>query len=400
MSPPAPPAEPAIEVHGVSKRFRIYREKPTSLKQRLLSRRTRADDFWALRDVTFDVPTGGSLALIGHNGSGKTTMLKVIAGILRPTDGTVSQRGRIAALLELGAGFHPELTGRENVYLNASFLGLSRRDTDRVYDDIVAFAELEEFMETAVKFYSSGMLVRLGFAVAVHVDPEVLLIDEVLAVGDEAFQARCIERVRWFQEQGRTIVLVTHALDTVRQLCDHAVMLDHGRVQATGRPDDVVREMRMTILKHELDYVHEEGSKEVEFASAALLQGEDPLEGPLRPGDEVTIQADLQANEPVDDPVVSFALHDGTNRFVYGGDTAAAGLTLGRVAGSSKRRVRFRLGPIPFVQGKYWITLSVHSRDRARTYHVQDQRYAFEVQEAGDARGQVFVPVSVEVDDL
>ena len=210
----------AIEVVDVSKRFRVYREKPTSLKQRLLSGRTRAEDFWALTDVSFEVAQGGTLGLIGHNGSGKTTMLKVIAGILRPTKGVVRERGRIAGLLELGAGFHPELTGRENVYLNASFLGLSRNETDRVYDEIVGFAELEEFMDTAVKFYSSGMLVRLGFAVAVHVEPEIILIDEVLAVGDEAFQARCIDRVRSFQREGRTIVFVTHALDQVRHLCD------------------------------------------------------------------------------------------------------------------------------------------------------------------------------------
>jgi ABC-2 type transport system ATP-binding protein len=160
----------AIEVQDVSKRFRVYREKPTSLKQRLLSGRTRAEDFWALRDVSFEVPQGGTLALIGPNGSGKSTMLKVIAGILRPTKGLIRERGRIAGLLELGAGFHPELTGRENVYLNSSFLGLSRNETDGVYDDIVHFAELEDFMDTAVKFYSSGMLVRLGFACAVHVD--------------------------------------------------------------------------------------------------------------------------------------------------------------------------------------------------------------------------------------
>ena len=388
----------AIEIRDVSKRFRIYREKPTSLKQRVLSARTRAEDFWALREVDFDVPIGSSLALIGRNGSGKTTLLKVIAGILRPTSGLVRQRGRIAALLELGAGFHPELTGKENVYLNASFLGLSRRETDRVYDDVVAFAELEDFMSTAVKFYSSGMLVRLGFAVAVHVDPDVLLIDEVLAVGDGAFQARCIDRVQGFQTDGRTIVLVTHALDTVRQLCDRAVMLDHGRVQAIGGPDDVVREMRMTILKHDLDYVHEEGTKEVEIAAAALLDGTDPLEGSVRPGATVTIQVDLKANEPIDDPVVSFALHDGTNRFVCGGDTTAAGATLGRVDG--KKRVRFDLGPIPFVQGKYWVTIGVHSRDHERTFHVQDQRYAFEVQQPSGGRDQVYLPVHVEVQDL
>ena len=149
--------------------------------------------------MSFDIPEGSSLGLIGHNGSGKTTLLKIVAGILRPTSGVVRQRGRLAALLELGAGFHPELTGRENVYLNASFLGLSRRETDAAYEAILAFAELEDFMDNQVKFYSSGMLVRLGFAVAVHVDPEVLLIDEVLAVGDEAFQAKCLDRIRRFQ---------------------------------------------------------------------------------------------------------------------------------------------------------------------------------------------------------
>jgi len=233
----------AIEIENVSKVFKLFRERPSSIKARLIRSRSKAEDFWALKDVTFDVQEGESLGLIGHNGSGKTTLLKVIAGILRPTSGTVRQRGRIAALLELGAGFHPELTGRENVYLNASFLGLTRKDTDRVFDDIVGFAELEGFMDNQVKFYSSGMLVRLGFAVAVHVDPDVLLVDEVLAVGDEAFQAKCLRRVRGFQEEGRTIVLVTHALDVVRQICSRAVMLDHGELYAKGATLDVVREL-------------------------------------------------------------------------------------------------------------------------------------------------------------
>ena len=174
----------SVEIRNVSKKFRLYKEKPSSLKARLISSRARAEDFWALRDVSFDIEPGQSVGLIGPNGSGKTTLLKMIAGILRPTAGSVVTRGRIAALLELGAGFHPELTGRENVYLNAAFLGLSRKETDAVYDDIVDFAELPDFMDNQVKFYSSGMLVRLGFAVAVHVDPAILLVDEVLAVGD------------------------------------------------------------------------------------------------------------------------------------------------------------------------------------------------------------------------
>jgi ABC-2 type transport system ATP-binding protein len=388
----------SIEVNDVSKRFRIYREKPTSLKQRLLARRTRAEDFWALRDVSFDVAEGESLALIGHNGSGKSTLLKVVAGILRPTQGAVRQRGRIAALLELGAGFHPELTGKENVYLNASFLGLSRREADGVYDDIVSFAELGDFMGTAVKFYSSGMLVRLGFACAVHVDPDVLLIDEVLAVGDEAFQARCLDRVRSFQRQGRTIVLVSHALDMVRQLCDQAVMLDHGVVHASGNPDDVVREMRLTILKHDLDYASDEGTKEVEILGTALLKGDDPLDAPLLPGEALTIQVDLKSNEPVDDPVVSFALHDGTNNFIFGDDTARQGIELDRLEG--KRRIRFALTHLPFTGGKYWVTLGVHSRDSQQVYHVQDQRYSFEVRQVEGRRDQTFIPVEVQVEDL
>jgi ABC-2 type transport system ATP-binding protein len=388
----------AIEVVDVSKRFRLYREKPTSLKQRLLAGRTRAEDFWALRDVRFDIDQGQTFGLIGHNGSGKTTLLKVIAGILRPTEGLVRERGRLAGLLELGAGFHTELTGRENVYLNASFLGLSRRDTDAVYDDIVAFAELGDFMDTAVKFYSSGMLVRLGFACAVHVDPDVILIDEVLAVGDEAFQARCLDRVRTFQKEGRTIVLVTHALDMARQLCDRAAMLDHGLVHAIGSPDEVVREMRMTILKHDLEFAREEGTREVEILGGTLLRGDDPLDGALAPGESVVIQVDLKANDPVDDPVVSFALHDGANNFVFGGDTGQYGAALGRLEG--KRRVRFVLGPVPFTGGQYWVTIGVHSRDNQRVYHVQDQRYSFEVRQLEERRGQTFMPVGVEVEEL
>ena len=388
----------AIEILDVSKRFRLYREKPTSLKQRLLAGRIRAEDFWALRDVSFTIEQGQTFGLIGHNGSGKTTLLKVIAGILRPTTGLVRERGRIAGLLELGAGFHTELTGKENVYLNASFLGLTRRETDAVYDDIVAFAELGDFMETAVKFYSSGMLVRLGFACAVHVDPDVILIDEVLAVADESFQARCLDRVRTFQREGRTIVLVTHALDMARQLCHRAAMLDHGLVHAIGSPDEVVREMRMTILKHDLEFAREEGTREIEIMGGAVLRGPDPLDGPIAPGESVTIQVDLKANEPVDDPVVSFALHDGANNFEFGGDTAQLGVGLGRMDG--KRRIRFRLGPVPFTGGQYWVTVGVHSRDNLRVYHVQDQRYSFEVRQLEGRRGQTFIPVQVEVEEL
>ena len=390
---------PAIQIHGLSKRFRVFREKPTSVKQRVLTAHTRADDFWALQDIAFDVAEGSTFGLIGHNGSGKTTLLKCIAGILRPTSGTIRQRGRLAALLELGAGFHPELTGRENVYLNASFLGLSRKETDEVYDAIVDFAEIEDFMDNQVKFYSSGMLVRLGFAVAVHVDPEVLLVDEVLAVGDEAFQAKCIARVREFQREGRTIVLVTHALDVVREICDRAAMLHHGDLHALGHPDDVVREMRYVLLGvTDPGFVPEQGTREAEIAEVQLIRANGKGEGPVLLGDPVTIVVDVRMNEPVDDLDVDFAVLDGaTNHPVLEARTSRDGIELGRF---EKKRVRFKIPAFPYAAGKYWVTIGLSNGSTGQLYHVQTQRYLFEVHEYPRVQERVEVPVEVEVEDL
>jgi len=390
---------PAIEVADVSKRFRIYRDKPTSLKQRVLSSRSRAEDFWALRAVALDVGEGSTFGLIGHNGSGKTTLLKCVAGILRPTSGTIRQRGRLAALLELGAGFHPELTGRENVYLNASFLGLSRRQTDAAFDDIVAFAELEDFIDNEVKFYSSGMLVRLGFAVAVHVEPDVLLIDEVLAVGDEAFQAKCLDRVRAFQREGRTIVLVTHALDTVIEICDRAAMLHHGELHATGMPADVVREMRYVLLGvTDPNFVPEEGTREAEIAEVQIVRANGSSEGAILRGDPLTIVIDVRQHEPLDDLDVDFAVLDGaTNHAVLDARTSRADLDLGRF---EKKRVRFRIEAFPYEPGKYWVTVGLSNRTTGHLYHVQTQRYLFEVVDAPRVQERVEVPVAVEVEDL
>jgi ABC-2 type transport system ATP-binding protein len=389
----------AIEVHGVSKRFHVFRERPSTIKQRLLTSRARADDFWALRDIDLEIGDGTTFGLIGHNGSGKTTLLKCIAGILRPTSGTIRLRGRLAALLELGAGFHPELTGRENVYLNAAFLGLSRRQTDAVFDDIVGFAGLEDFIDNEVKFYSSGMLVRLGFAVAVHVDPDVLLIDEVLAVGDEAFQAKCLERIRSFQNEGRTIVLVTHALDTVIDICDRAAMLHHGELHAIGMPDDVVREMRYVLLGvTDPNFVPEEGTREAEIAEVQVVPPQGSRQGRILRGDTFTIVVDVRQNEPVDDLDVDFAVLDGaTNYPVLDARTSRAGLDLGRF---EKKRVRFRIEGFPYDPGKYWVTIGLSSRETGHLYHVQTQRYLFEVYDAPRIQDRVDVSVGVEVDDL
>jgi ABC-2 type transport system ATP-binding protein len=234
-----------VRVDGVSKNFTIKKTK--SVKERVLNPRRSAahnETFTALHNISLDIESGSTIGLIGPNGSGKSTLLKAIGGIIQPTRGTVSRRGSMAALLELGAGFHPDLTGRENVYLNAAILGLTREQTDGHFDEIVEFSGIGEFIDTQVKFYSSGMYVRLAFAVAIHVDPDVLLVDEVLAVGDEAFQKKCLDKIREFQLEGRTIILVTHTLSQITDLCTRAVVLAKGSVVFDGDPVDAVGLLR------------------------------------------------------------------------------------------------------------------------------------------------------------
>lgn len=230
-------ADIAVDARDITKRFVTYHRRATSVKERFVSRgKIDTEDFYALRDINLAIPRGETVGLIGANGSGKSTLLKVLAGILRPTTGTVDTIGRVASLLELGAGFNSELSGRDNVFLNASLLGLTRKETERLFDDIVAFSEIEQFIDNQVKHYSSGMYVRLGFAVAVHVDPDILLVDEVLAVGDEHFQRKCLAKISDFQSDGRTILLVTHALETVEAMCTRGVVLDHGNLVYDGAP--------------------------------------------------------------------------------------------------------------------------------------------------------------------
>jgi len=386
----------AIAVDGVSKRFKLYRERPTSLKERVVRWRVAADELWALRDVSVDVPEGQTLGLIGPNGSGKTSLLKVIAGIIRPTSGQVTTRGRIAALLALAAGFHPELTGRENVYLNASILGLSRQETDRRFDDIVQFAELEEFIDNQVKFYSSGMYVRLGFAVAVHAEPAILLVDEVLAVGDIGFQRKCLDRIQSFQRDGRTIVFVTHAPDLVLRVCDRVVLLDHGRAIRQGSPREVVRDFRRLMSRQDVAYGWDEGTKEIEIVSAEILGPAGAGSEIFAPGDELVIQMDLKAASPVEDPVISFALHDENNTFQFGTNTDWRDARIDRFEGTY--RVRFILKSLPFVDGRYFVTLGVHSRDSRRVYHLQEQRYSFDVVKGEENPGAVYIPVECHVE--
>jgi len=240
-STPGDVLAPAVDVRNVSKTFRLYHERNQSLKVALLRRkRATFEELWALRDVSFTVAQGQTFALIGENGSGKSTLLKCIARILRPESGTAHVRGKMSALLELGAGFHPELSGRDNIFLNGSILGLSKKHIESKFDEIVDFAGLDRFIDTPVKNYSSGMYVRLGFSVAINVDPDVLLVDEVLAVGDEQFQRKCSEKFADLRARGKTIVIVSHSLSTVRTVCDQAAWLQQGRLRMVGPAPAVI----------------------------------------------------------------------------------------------------------------------------------------------------------------
>ncbi|MGZ8852665.1 MAG: ABC transporter ATP-binding protein [Thermoanaerobaculia bacterium] len=339
----------------------------------------------ALKDVSFAVHKGEAFGVIGRNGSGKSTLLKIVSGILKPTSGFVTVNGRVAALIELGAGFHPEITGRENIYINGIMLGLSRREIDQRFDKIVEFSGIGEFLDQPVKTYSSGMYVRLGFAVAVHVDPEVLLIDEVLSVGDEEFSAKCIAKIQEMKYRGVTLLFVTHQLDQVRMLCDRALWLDHGAPRAIGDPVRVVDAYLQEVSGGQTpppvlsrsaagedsgapqstdnDLTEEErfGSGEIILKRVALVDPQGQELVALAAGAAVNIEMDIEVRVPQDDFVFGVGIYhaDGTN--VYGTNTDIEGLLSKRL--QSNGRVSFVMPSLDLVAGSYRIDAAVHTRN-------------------------------------
>jgi ABC-2 type transport system ATP-binding protein len=350
--------------------------------------------------VSLSVLQGETIGLLGHNGSGKSTLLKCVAGTLRPSSGVVRTRGRVAALLELGAGFHPDLTGRENVYLNGSILGLSTREIDRVFDDVVEFAELSQFIDSQVKHYSSGMYARLGFAVAVNVDPDILLVDEVLAVGDEAFQRRCLDRIRRFQREGRTIVLVTHAVDVVREICDRAAVFDHGRLVTVGDTGDAIRAFRDALRAGGVELLDDDGrvahlvTHDIRFTDVAVEypDGADHAE----PGGPVDIRIDYHAPDPIDDVVFAMELYNERGQRLLGVNTDILGVEIPPLHGSGT--VRFHIDHVPLLDGSYPISLGIHSHDGGTEYDHRDQLERLAVVNPTRVQGTVHVPLRVTVD--
>jgi ABC-type polysaccharide/polyol phosphate transport system ATPase subunit len=399
----------AIEASGVTKVYRRFshRRQFATLKSALLKGTILRDlhpgeTFAAVRNVSFTVPAGTTYGLIGRNGSGKSTMLKLVAGITKPTEGTVDVKGRISALIELGAGFHPEISGRENVFINGIMLGLSKREITRRFDEIVEFAELKDFIDAPVKTYSSGMYMRLGFAVAINVDPDVLLIDEVLAVGDEAFTHKCLDKFAEFRRRGKTILLVTHSLNLVEKFCDDVLWLDGGRIRGEGDPRRVVSAYITDVATTEeknlaaTDAKARErlgqsapasagaagpvgadttdppadmfkategrwGSREVEIVDVKLLGADGTPKQVYQSGEAAAIQMTVRARKPIDDVVFGVGVFNVDGVCCYGTNTDLEEL---EVAGfSGEQTVTFRISSLELVEGTYKLDVAAHRVD-------------------------------------
>jgi len=385
-----------IVVEGVSKQFRLQADRPTSVKE-FFTRRGRdksESHFWALDDVSIEIPQGSMYALVGHNGSGKSTLLRCIAGIYQPDAGQVKIQGRISTLLELGAGFHPDLSGRENIYLNATILGMTKKEIDAAFDDIVSFAggSVGQFIDSPVKVYSSGMYVRLGFSVAVHVKPEILIIDEVIAVGDEQFQRQCFEHLYKLRKEGVTIVVVTHGLGLVETMCDGAAWLDHGKLQTAGpaskvaaaylkRVNDaeaVEREERREAIVAEIAE-NPELAAETEIPQSIFItdltladaRGE-RLEYATH-GEPFSMRIHYDSLGPVDAPVFGFGIHALNGVHLTGLNTNISGIETGTVDGVGY--AEFTIPRMPLVPGEYELSAAIADEHVQHLYDRQDRQW-------------------------
>ncbi len=380
-----------VRVRDLSKRFVLRKEK--SLKERLVNfgrSNLHKEDFWALRDVSLDIAAGTTIGLIGPNGSGKSTLLKTIAGIIQPTSGEVRRRGRLAALLELGAGFHPDLTGRENVFLNAAILGLTRAETEEHFDEIVEFSGIGEFIDTQVKFYSSGMYVRLAFAVAVHVDPDILIVDEVLAVGDEPFQRKCMDRIRAFQKAGKTIVLVTHSLEIVGEICDRALVLEQGRVVFDGDPAKALSRLREDFEDMRQTAAIEDGIPASRYVRGAQVRSADGAVGrPIVPGQQITIEVAIRLEEKVDDWIVGIGIQTPLGQTLFGTNTELLKSRKGPAEGDFT--VAFTLPSTWLADGQYYVS-ATFARDTVGELDRVDQAAVIAVHGDRRAIGVLGVP--------
>ncbi len=390
--------EKAVEIKDVSKSFRIYHDLNQSLKEKLINFRKRGyEPFWALRDVDLDIFKGETISLIGANGSGKSTLLRLITRIMTPNEGKIFTYGKVAALLELGAGFQPDLTGKENIFLNASILGFTRKEIDQIYDRIVDFAELGPFIDNQVKNYSSGMYVRLGFSIAINIDPDILLVDEVLAVGDEAFQAKCLDKISALQRSGKTIVLVTHNVDLAAQISDRILWLDHGEVRRLGDPRDIATEYHEMMRTNPLGT--EYGSREIYFTNIEILNEQSEPKLRFLRGEPMRIRLSYEAPQPVDEPCFGFGFYDHMGLMAFGTNTMLKGKKIPRVEG--KGVIEYRIKDLPMASGRYFVSAAAATEDGLKTYHWVDKAHYFDMESVGsNDAGYLNIETTVDLDGV
>jgi ABC-2 type transport system ATP-binding protein len=381
-----------VEAVNVSKKFRLVKERNNSLKATIMrGRRVVAEDFWALRDVSLGVRQGETFGLIGENGSGKSTMLKCLTRILRPDQGTVRVEGKVSALLELGAGFHPELSGRENVFLNGAILGLSQKELRRRFDEIVEFAGVEEFIDEPVKNYSSGMYVRLGFSVAINVDPDVLFVDEVLAVGDEAFQRKCQEKFTELRQSGKTVVMVTHGMAAVQNLCDRAAWFSHGKLMKIGSSREVVEAYTETVQvdrRTDEDGHERWGTGEGRIVKVELGGQNGSTPARLHCGSPARIRLHYEMDQPIEKPVFALSIQTLSGWEVSGPTSRDVDCVPDKLEG--KGHVDILFDTLRLLPGTYDLSVSLRDYGMVHAYDVRKEVMRFDV-ERGPLREQAGV---------
>ena len=394
----------AIRADDVSKRFRLAHNRSEYLKEAIKrAERTEFTDFWALKNVSFEVEEGSMFGIIGHNGSGKSTLLRLLSNIYRPTTGKISTKGRISALLELGTGFHPQLSGRENIYLNASILGIPQKVIARRIDDIIAFADIGEFIDSPVKIYSSGMKVRLGFSVAVHVEPEILLLDEVVAVGDERFKRRCFEHIYELRRQGVTIVLVTHSLGQVQSLCDQAIWMERGEVREQGHAIDIARSylQQVNITEAEAgfdgdlgdaDLILEgrgerRGTGEITIEHVSFVNAHKAVTPFANSGRPLVVRIHYKAHQPIKNPSFALRFHTDSGTMVTAPNSRRGRINTGMVDGEGT--IFYKIPRMHLTPGTYHLTAGVYDENNLHIFDQREREFELRVQpgSANDGEG-------------
>jgi lipopolysaccharide transport system ATP-binding protein len=391
----------AIEAKNLSKVYRIYADPKDRLKEYLLrGRRTYHQEFWALKDVSFHAQVGSTVGLIGDNGAGKSTLLQLVAGILRPTSGSVAVKGRVSTILELGAGFNPEFTGRENVFMSGAIMGINQKEMERRFPDIAAFAEIGEFIDRPVKMYSSGMYVRLAFAVATSVDPDVLIIDEALSVGDQYFQKRCIDRIEGFRKAGKSILFCSHNLYQIRLTCDQAIWLKQGRVAQAGEASRVVAAYENELRERQLPRIARPCEPQQQRAAPwvsriVLRRGDEPAEwDQFITGDDLVVMVEYQVPDPPTPVHIGIVLERNDGVQCFGTGTHVAGVETSPWGG----RVRLTVPQLPLLSGQYAVTVFLLDEHGLHVYDQHLRTVSFQVLQRVQAVGLAYLPHRWEVE--